>query len=215
MVLRPQAWPFRRSASVHTTVCQSGAKISRAPALASSMRFPAGSHTYKKNVCCTACLCGPVWNRDSVLQENVGGLQDVFALVDGERHMMKPAGSAGQKSRVYARSYDLLLTVNQHPPVVPSSSWIISVMRLPNAAGTEQADGVDITRQEIDVVETARSDTAVGRPLGFVIEGRPHLRSRFIAPRLIVDLELMAIGVAEAIGGPMAEVTFVPADPGA
>ena len=45
MVLRPQAWPFLRSASVQTTGCQSGARISRAPALASSTRLPAGSQT--------------------------------------------------------------------------------------------------------------------------------------------------------------------------
>src|SRR5690606_23871126 len=37
IVLRPQAWPLRRSASVHTTGCQSGSRISRAPAFAISM----------------------------------------------------------------------------------------------------------------------------------------------------------------------------------
>ena len=45
MVFRPQAWPFLRSASVQTTGSQSGARISRAPALASSTRLPAGSQT--------------------------------------------------------------------------------------------------------------------------------------------------------------------------
>ncbi len=45
MVFKPQAWPFLRSVSVQVTVCQSGARISRAPALASSTRLPAGSQT--------------------------------------------------------------------------------------------------------------------------------------------------------------------------
>ena len=43
IVLRPQAWPFLRSASVHTIGCQSGASTSRAPALATSTRLPPGS----------------------------------------------------------------------------------------------------------------------------------------------------------------------------
>ena len=43
MVFSPQAWPFLRSVSVHTTGCQSGASISRAPAFATSTRLPPGS----------------------------------------------------------------------------------------------------------------------------------------------------------------------------
>jgi hypothetical protein len=43
IVLSPQAWPFFRSVSVQMTVSQSGAKIRRAPALATSTRLPAGS----------------------------------------------------------------------------------------------------------------------------------------------------------------------------
>jgi hypothetical protein len=45
IVFKPQAWPFFRSASVQTTGFQSGARMSRAPELASSIRLPAGSHT--------------------------------------------------------------------------------------------------------------------------------------------------------------------------
>ena len=60
MVLRPQAWPFLRSASVQRIGFQSGARIRRAPALATSTRLPPGSYTYKKKVCWMACLCGPV-----------------------------------------------------------------------------------------------------------------------------------------------------------
>ncbi len=45
MVFSPRACPFIRSAWVHFTGCQSGARISRAPALASSTRLPAGSQT--------------------------------------------------------------------------------------------------------------------------------------------------------------------------
>jgi hypothetical protein len=43
MVFSPQAWPFFRSASFQTMVFQSGARISRAPALATSTRLPPGS----------------------------------------------------------------------------------------------------------------------------------------------------------------------------
>ena len=43
MVLSPQAWPFLRSSSVQTIGFQSGARIRRAPALATSTRLPPGS----------------------------------------------------------------------------------------------------------------------------------------------------------------------------
>ena len=43
IVFSPQAWPFLRSASVQTIGCQSGASISRAPALRTSTRLPPGS----------------------------------------------------------------------------------------------------------------------------------------------------------------------------
>src|SRR5215216_5357739 len=45
IVLRPQAWPFLRSSSVQVIGFQSGARISRAPALATSTRLPPGSYT--------------------------------------------------------------------------------------------------------------------------------------------------------------------------
>ena len=43
MVCNPQAWPFLRSASVQVIGFQSGARISLAPALATSTRLPPGS----------------------------------------------------------------------------------------------------------------------------------------------------------------------------
>ena len=45
IVFSPQACPFFRSASVQTTGFQSGRRISRAPAFATSTRMPAGSQT--------------------------------------------------------------------------------------------------------------------------------------------------------------------------
>ncbi len=45
IVFSPHACPFFRSVSVQVTVSQSGARISRAPAFASSTRLPAGSQT--------------------------------------------------------------------------------------------------------------------------------------------------------------------------
>ena len=43
MVFNPQAWPFLRSSSVQVIGFQSGARISLAPALATSTRLPPGS----------------------------------------------------------------------------------------------------------------------------------------------------------------------------
>jgi hypothetical protein len=43
MVASPQAWPFARSASDQLIGAQSGAKISRAHGLHTSIRFPPGS----------------------------------------------------------------------------------------------------------------------------------------------------------------------------
>ncbi len=45
IVFRPQAWPFLRSSSVQTIGFQSGARMRRAPALATSTRLPPGSQT--------------------------------------------------------------------------------------------------------------------------------------------------------------------------
>jgi hypothetical protein len=45
IVFSPQAWPFLRSSSLQTIGFQSGARISRAPALATSTRLPPGSQT--------------------------------------------------------------------------------------------------------------------------------------------------------------------------
>ena len=45
IVFKPHAWPFLRSSSVQTIGFQSGARISRAPALATSTRLPPGSQT--------------------------------------------------------------------------------------------------------------------------------------------------------------------------
>jgi hypothetical protein len=44
IVFRPHACPLARSACVHVTVFQSGAKISRPTGLHSSMRLPPGSY---------------------------------------------------------------------------------------------------------------------------------------------------------------------------
>jgi DNA-binding transcriptional LysR family regulator len=43
IVFSPHAWPFLRSSSVHTIGFQSGARMRRAPALATSTRLPPGS----------------------------------------------------------------------------------------------------------------------------------------------------------------------------
>ena len=43
IVFSPQAWPFLRSSSVQTIGFQSGARMRRAPALATSTRLPPGS----------------------------------------------------------------------------------------------------------------------------------------------------------------------------
>jgi hypothetical protein len=43
IVFSPHAWPFLRSSSVQTIGFQSGARMSRAPALATSTRLPPGS----------------------------------------------------------------------------------------------------------------------------------------------------------------------------
>ncbi len=56
----PQAWPFFRSVSVQVTVFQSGSRISRAPAFATSTRLRRAPRHREKNVCWIACLCGPV-----------------------------------------------------------------------------------------------------------------------------------------------------------
>jgi hypothetical protein len=50
IVFSPHAWPFLRSSSVQTIGFQSGARIRRAPALATSTRLPPGSSQHYINV---------------------------------------------------------------------------------------------------------------------------------------------------------------------
>src|SRR5437879_13925993 len=48
IVFSPQAWPFLRSSSVQTIGFQSGARMRRAPALATSTRVPPRSLGYRE-----------------------------------------------------------------------------------------------------------------------------------------------------------------------
>src|SRR6185503_13868524 len=109
MVLRPHAWPLARSSRVQLIVFQSGARFSRAPALHSSIRLPPGSHTYRKNVCWIACLCGPVsmWMPAS-RQTSAARRISSRVSVANARWCRRPRVPV--QSSVYTRSYVLCPT---------------------------------------------------------------------------------------------------------
>jgi hypothetical protein len=70
-------------------------------------------------------------------------------------------------------------------------------------------------RQQVEVIEPAHGHAAAMIALRLVLECRPLAFGRHIALRLEVDLEHMAVRVAELVGGTMAQVAVAPADAGA
>src|SRR5439155_1228989 len=74
----------------------------------------------------------------------------------------------------------------------------------------EVADVGDIDGEQVDVIEPARRDAARRKTLRLVLERRALLRRRLIAVRLVINLEHMIVGIAEAIGRPVTEIGDVP-----
>ena len=104
MVLRPQAWPFLRSASVQVTVSQSGGEDQPGAGIGELDPVAGGLPDIEEEGALDGVLVRPGLDVDAVLEEDVGGAQDVLALVDGVGEVVEAAVAAPACSSVQARS---------------------------------------------------------------------------------------------------------------
>src|SRR3954467_13382956 len=71
--------------------------------------------------------------------------------------------------------------------------------------------GPHVRGQDVDVVQALDRAAAAGVAAGDVLERRAQVLGRVVALALVVELEDVAVGVAEAVGGAAAEVAVRPA----
>ncbi len=76
----------------------------------------------------------------------------------------------------------------------------------------EEAVGLDIDREAIEVIEPADVDAARGKPLRLVLQRGLQFRRWLIPLGLVIELDDMAIGVATAERRPLPHVAVNPAD---
>ena len=88
-VLSPHACPFFRSVSVQTIGCQSGASISRAPALSNSIAVAAGLVDVEEEGLLNGVLVRAGLDVDAVLEADVGGAQHLVLRIDRPRRVME------------------------------------------------------------------------------------------------------------------------------
>jgi hypothetical protein len=81
--------------------------------------------------------------------------------------------------------------------------------------GHEVADDADVAGEQVEVVDAPDRRAAAVEALGDVLQRRPFLGRRHVAPRLVVEFEDVAVGVFEAIGRPVPVVALGPAEPAA
>ena len=67
-----------------------------------------------------------------------------------------------------------------------------------------------IDGEEVDVVEVADADAAPRVALRLVLERRAKLGRRLVALGLVEELEAMAVGIEEAVGGTVTEIAVEP-----
>ena len=70
----------------------------------------------------------------------------------------------------------------------------------------------DVGGEQVEVVEPPHRDAAAVIALGDVLQRRPFVLRRLVFARVVVELEDMAVGAAEAIGAAVAEIAVGPAD---
>ena len=99
IVLRPQAWPFLRSVSVHDDGLPVGREDQPRAGIGELDAVAGRFLDIQKERLLDGVLVRPGLDVDAVLQEDVGGVQDVLALVDGDRSR----DGSGRRARVIAR----------------------------------------------------------------------------------------------------------------
>ena len=148
-------------------------------------------------------------HHDPVLEEDVGRAEHVLALVDEEGDVMEPAA----RPRQVARVGDVVgLLVGREPD--PGLGAVVEhdLLGQPQAEVVLEEDAVlgGIDGEEVDVVEVAHADAAPRVALRLVLERRPKLRRRLVALGLVEELEPVAVGIEEAVGGAVTEVAVEP-----
>src|SRR5665213_3047252 len=109
---------------------------------------------------------------DSVLQENIGGEQDLLTAVDGVRHVMEAALGSGGVLRIGEvvalvgaghphRRFDACI---QDDLLSEAESQVVL---------EELAIGLDIDRQAVPVIQASDVAAARRKALGLILERRP------------------------------------------
>ena len=146
---------------------------------------------------------------DAVLQEDVGGPQDVLALVGGIGDVVEAPFAAAM---LFGAGKIIGLVVDGEPAAADAAVVELDHLRDagPEAGLHEAAKRGDVARQEVQVVEPARGGAGEGGG-GVLQYGTIRFHLRPVPVRLPVDLEQMAERILEAEGAAMAEIAVAPA----
>ena len=123
-------------------------------------------------------LVGPRLDEHPVLEEQIRPAEDVLTLVDHERDVMEPSQGA---TPVVGVDHVIALVGEGRPDRGDRPTVELDLL---GGEGTqdrhhEVAGGLDIGREEVDMVETTHSDPVIGPTLRLVLEGgRNRIRRR-------------------------------------
>ncbi len=150
-------------------------------------------------------------DEDAVLEKDVGGLEDGFAAVEREGDVVEAAADAVG----FAGVGEVVALVGGGEP----HAGFGAVVEHDEFGGAEAeggleelAVGADVDGEAVEMVEPADVDAAAGDALRLVLERGAEVVGGLVPLGLVVDLEGVAVGVAEAVGGAVAEFAVAPAE---
>ena len=185
IVFMPQAWPFLRSSSLHSTTGWSGSSSRRAPALRELDAVAARLPDVQEERLVDRVLVRARLDVDAVLEEDVGGLEDVLAGVGGEGDVVQAVAVLGPVvgvDDVVGLQAEVEPPRGEPPVVEPDALALAAAERLRD----EPAVRLDVLREEVDVVEPAGVDAAAGEG-GCLVLQRRLVVGRDVALGLVVD----------------------------
>ena len=200
MVWSPQAWPFFRSFSVQVIVFQSGASTSRALGIGHLDPVPAGLEHVEEEGLLHGMLVRPGFDRHTGFEEDVGRAQDLLAAIEREGDVVEAAGDA---VGFLGEGEVVALVVRRQPHAGFLAGVEFDPLRAAQAqiALEELAAGADIDGQAVEVIDAADVDATGGKALRLVLQRRAELGGRLIPLGVVIELEDVAVGVAEAEAG--------------
>src|SRR5690606_36172854 len=183
-----------------------GARVAQLDAIASRL-----VHVQEERLL-DGVLVRPGLDEDAVVEEDVGGAEDVLAGVGRERDVVEASAAA----RPVPRVDEVVGLVGEREPASGDGAVVqadllggVPAQHVPQELGAR----LDLGGQEVDVVEAADAHAHRRVRLRLVLQGRRQLRRRLVPLRLPVDLQLVPVRVAEHVGRADAGVAVAPPDP--